>query len=44
LPFEVLNFAFVLFGGGTRVEGAQVSTFAGLRVLLPRVQTKFAGR
>jgi hypothetical protein len=36
--FEELNFLFVLLCGFTRVERAQVSTFACFRVLLFRVQ------
>jgi len=40
--FEILYGALVLLSLVARVEGSQVSPFAGLRVLLPRIQSVLA--
>jgi len=37
-PFEILHRFFVFLGGGLGFEGAEISTFAGLRILLSRIQ------
>jgi hypothetical protein len=42
-PLEVLDSAFVFFGCLPRIEGAEVSTLAGLRVYLPRIKPILAG-
>jgi hypothetical protein len=39
MPFEKLNGAFVFLSGGAALECAQVSSLAGLGVLLSRIQT-----
>jgi hypothetical protein len=38
-PFEILHCFFVFLGGGFSFEGAEVSTFAPLRIFLSRIQT-----
>jgi hypothetical protein len=43
MPLEVLNFAFMLLGGGTRFERAQIPAFASFWILLTRIQTKLTG-
>jgi hypothetical protein len=43
VPFEVLDFAFVPFGGLSGFEGAQVAASSGLGVLFSRVKAKFTG-
>ena len=43
LPLEKLNLFFVLLRGGLGFEGAKVAPFAGLRVLLPRIEAVAAG-
>src|SRR5664279_4551168 len=43
MPLEILHLPLVLFGGGARLEGAEIATLAGLRIELPRVQPVFAG-
>src|SRR6185312_8919027 len=42
-PFEELDLALVLLGRVERAESPQVLPLAGLGVLLPRVETVFAG-
>jgi hypothetical protein len=43
MAFEILDFAFVLLGGGKGFESAEVAAFAGLGVFLAGVETVFAG-
>jgi hypothetical protein len=43
VPLEVLNLAFVLLGGGPRLECAQIATLSGFRIFLTGVQAIFAG-
>ena len=43
MPFEILNRAFVLFRRSLAVERAEISSFPGLRILLPRIQPILAG-
>ncbi len=43
MPLEVLHGALVLFGGFPRGEGAEVASFASLRILFARVEAVFAG-
>jgi hypothetical protein len=38
VALEELNGAFVLEGGRTGLEGAEIAAFASLRILLPRVE------
>jgi len=38
---EILNGAFVLFRGGAGGKGAEISSFAGFRVLFPGIQPVF---
>jgi hypothetical protein len=42
MPFEVLDFPLVFFRRSAGFEGAEISTFAGLGILLARVQPEFA--
>jgi len=39
LPFEILDGFFVLLGRGFGLERDEVSTFPGLGIFLPRIQT-----
>lgn len=41
--FEVLDFAFVLFGFLQRVKGSEVAPFAGGGVLLARIKAELTG-
>jgi len=41
MPLEILHFAFVLFGRGTRRECAEIAAFAGFAVLLALLQPVF---
>jgi hypothetical protein len=43
MTLEILHGPLLLFCLGARREGAEVSTFAGLRIDLPRIQTLLAG-
>ena len=43
VPFEVLNFPFVLFRLFSRLESSQVPTLAGLSILLSGVQPVLSG-
>jgi hypothetical protein len=42
MPFEELNFAFMLFGGNTGVERAEVAALARRGAFLPRIEAVFA--
>jgi hypothetical protein len=42
MSLEVLDFAFVFFGGGAGVEGAEVAAPTRLRILLARVEAVFS--
>ena len=42
MPFEVLNFSFVLLRRPARCEGPKISPLSGLGVLLSRVQAVLA--
>jgi hypothetical protein len=42
MPLEILDRALVLLGGGSSVEGTEISTAFGLRINFPGVQTIFA--
>src|SRR6185437_10752574 len=44
MPLEILDLAFVFFGGLARVKGAEIAALAGLRVLLARIEAIAAGR
>ena len=39
MPLEVLDLAFVFFGGCACFEGAEIAAFSGLRVLLSGVNS-----
>src|SRR3569832_802834 len=43
MSFEILHFALVLFRRRARLEGAEIATFAGLRIHLAGVEPVFAG-
>lgn len=43
MPFEVLNFALVLFGFFHGVEGAKVAALARRGILLARIEAVFSG-
>jgi hypothetical protein len=43
LSFEELDFSFVFDGGFARIEGAEVTSFACLGVLFPRVEPVLPG-
>jgi len=43
VAFEELNFAFVLFCRLPSLKGPEITTFAGLGVLLSRVEPVLAG-
>jgi hypothetical protein len=43
VPFEVLDLAFVLFGGGARLERAKIAPALGFRIDFARIQPIFAG-
>src|SRR5579871_5161108 len=43
VPFEILHRAFVFFGGCARLERAEVTALAGLRIDLAGVKPVFAG-
>lgn len=43
MPFEVLNFALMLFGFFHRLEGAEIAAFAGGGVLFAGVEAVLSG-
>lgn len=43
VTFEVLDFAFVLFGFFQGVEGSEIASFAGGGALLARIEAVFSG-
>ena len=43
MPFKVLNRSFVFLGRRARLKGAEIPSLAGLRILLPRIQSIAAG-
>jgi hypothetical protein len=43
VPFEILHSAFVLFGGRARLESAEITPFAGLRIYFPGIEPVFTG-
>jgi hypothetical protein len=44
MPFEILHGALVLLRRGSGIEGAEIATAAGLRILLARIKPVFSGR
>ena len=42
MPFEVLDFALVFLGGVAGIEGTEVSSFAGVGVLLTGIEAVLA--
>src|SRR5579872_2699049 len=44
MALEILDCAFVLFGGGATAERAQVAPLAGFGILLPRIEPVLPGR
>jgi hypothetical protein len=43
MPLEILHIALVLFGGGARLEGAEIAALAGFRIELAGIKPVFAG-
>src|ERR1700759_3449252 len=43
VPLEILHVSLVLFGRGARLEGAEITALAGLRVDLARIEPVLAG-
>lgn len=43
MPFEVLNFPFVLFGFFERIEGSEVASLTGGWVLFAGIEAVFSG-
>jgi hypothetical protein len=42
VPLEILYVALVFFGGGSRLEGTEVSPLPGLWIYFPRIEPVFA--